>query len=135
MSFFDKLFGKPERTRYEVFTYRTLDGNAYFVFSYHQLSKGFEIDIHNQPDYRGRKEGSLIAHRLFSDRDTEHKICIAKKHMPKTLNAAKDISTAWAEYTWEYIKTGISIDRQIEIEKAKRKGIIQANLIPTKTTF
>jgi hypothetical protein len=121
MSFLDNLFGKsPPRQPYEVFTYRTIDGQGYFKFSYHEIPRGFEIDIHNQPKYKGRKEGSLVSHRLPSYRETKHKICIKKKHIPKTLNAAKDLSVAWAEYTWDYIKTGVTIDTQIEMEQKSK---------------
>ncbi|MEM7085233.1 MAG: hypothetical protein AAF489_03575 [Bacteroidota bacterium] len=105
---------------YQVFTYRTEDGEAVFKFSYHLVRNRYEIDIHKQPNYRSRKGGSYVAHWLLSPRDAERKICVSTSHSPKTLEDAQELSKAWAELTWEYIKTGISIDTQVAINHKKK---------------
>jgi len=101
---------------YQVYTYRTKDGDAYFQFSYHETADGFEIDIHSNPDYRENDSGSHTAHWLPSSREADRMICIKREFYPKTLKDAQDFSMAWAELTWTYIKTGISLDRQIEMQ-------------------
>lgn len=124
-SFLDDLFKsnpKPIRTRYPIFTYITVNGGGRFVFSYHRVSRGFEIDIHSQPSYNGRKDDPNTIHRIGSSRDTKYQICVDYRHTPETLQAAKDISMAWAEYTMEYVNTGITIDAQIKIEQAQRNN-------------
>ena len=99
--------------RHEIFTYRTRDGKAYFKFSYHRVQYGFEIDIHSHPSYRTRSTDMETIHRLASSREAPYKICVYASHRPKTLQEAKNLSIAYAEYTWEYIKTGVTIDEQI----------------------
>ncbi|UOY05010.1 hypothetical protein L0P88_13720 [Muricauda sp. SCSIO 64092] len=124
MNFWELLFGTGNRVdrnnpppqsrqRYQVFTYRTEDGDAYFKFSYHWVGNGYEIDIHEQPSYGGRNADSETAHWLISRRDANRKICIKRNALPKTLEDAKKFSMAFAELTWEYIKTGVSIDSQV----------------------
>lgn len=126
MSFWDFLFGGQRRSNtnttmskqitYPIYNYRTEDGVAYFKFSYHWAGSGFEIDIHQSPNYEGRIENSETAHWLTGNRDAPRKICITENKLPKTLEAAQKLSMAYAEYTWEYIKTGVTIDAQIAIE-------------------
>ena len=106
---------KPKEN-YQVYTYCTKDGLAYFKFSYHKIPQGFEVDIHSQPSYKGRKEKLTVSHRLPSPRDTEFKICVYDGFEPQTLEYAKHLSTEWAEFTHVYIKTGTTIDRQLEIK-------------------
>jgi len=106
---------------YQIFTYRTKDGVAYFKFSYHWVENGYEIDLHEQPHYEGRSEDCHTSHRLNSPRDTVYMICIVESAKPKTLEAAQNLSKAYAEYTWEYIKSGITIDAQINIETKNRE--------------
>ncbi|MBB3123320.1 hypothetical protein FHS04_000817 [Mesoflavibacter sabulilitoris] len=106
---------------YQIYTYRTIDGIAYFKFSYHWKNNGYEIDIHQQPSYEGRATDHHISHRLSCERDAPYKICISNLKLPKTLEAAQKFSVAFAEYTWEYIKTGVSIDTQISIQAENRQ--------------
>jgi len=111
------IFRKP----YQVYTYRTNDGVAYFKFSYHWTNNGYEIDIHQQPSYEDRISDCHTIHRLSSSREAPYKICVNTKAYPKTLEAAQKFSMAFAEYTWEYIKTDVSIDTQISIQSNNRK--------------
>lgn len=104
----------------EIFTYRTEDGVAYFKFSYHWVNSGYEIDIHQWPSYENRSSTSHMAHWLNSPRQAKRKICIKKNYMPKTLDGAQKFSIAWAELTWTYIKTGVSIDAQIATQHRKK---------------
>jgi hypothetical protein len=106
---------KPKEN-YQVYRYRTKDGLAYFKFSYHKIPEGYEVDIHVQPSYEGKSERLTITHRLPSSRDTKYCICVNQGFEPKTLEYAKHLSTEWAEFTHVYIKTGTTIDRQIEIK-------------------
>lgn len=99
----------------EIYTYRTKDGSAYFKFSYHQTSDGIEIDIHSQPDYGSRNGGSVIAHWLTSPREAGRKICFQAGMKPKTFSDAQKISMQFAEVTNTYIKTGVTIDTQIQM--------------------
>ncbi len=117
MPFFD--FFKPEdkpAPTYKRYRYRTKDGQALCEFSYHKITAGYEVDIHQQPDYVARRTGLSVTHRLSSPREATHKICVEDGFEPQTLKYAQHLSIEWAEYTWVYIKTGSTIDRQIEIK-------------------
>ena len=97
----------------QMFTYLTKDGKAHFQFSYHLVNgKYYEIDIHHQPRYGLRNSGAVTTHRLRSSRKASRKICITSGKEPRTLDVAQKFSTQWAELTWEYIKTGVTIDQQ-----------------------
>lgn len=127
MNILKSLFGKngkqsnvPSASAYRVYTYRTKDGAAYFKFSYHLVDGGYEIDIHQKPSYEGRSAGYHDVHILSCSRDADHKICISRNALPKTLEDAKNFSMTFAELTWEYIKTGVSIDTQISIQSQNR---------------
>lgn len=106
---------KGKLNAYQVFTYRTKDGEAYYKFSYHQTDNGYEIDIHEQPSYGKRSSNLVTSHRLTSKRDTEYQICVSLEYYPQNLEDAQKLSMEWAELTHAYIKTGITIDRQIEM--------------------
>lgn len=93
-------------------TYRTQDGLSYYKFRYVNLGRYFEIDIIEQPSYRGRNSGMHVAHWLTSGRGGK-KICVSSGREPETIGAAKALSMGWAELTNEYIKTGKTIDRQV----------------------
>jgi len=127
MSILNSLFGSNDkRPSYEIYTYRTKDGAGYFKFSYHFLGSGYEIDIHQTPDYGSRSKG-YIAHLLSSPRDASHRICIISEARPKTLENAKNFSMMFAELTWEYIKTGITIDTQIAMQSKNRESDTNEN--------
>ncbi|MCQ4141608.1 hypothetical protein [Chryseobacterium sp. EO14] len=98
----------------QVFRYKTKDGRAIFSFSYEYVTDHYEIPIHSHPDYNGRDESSQVAHWLnCSESPINRKICFTIGNEPKTLEKAKKISMEYAELTWTYIKTGISIDNQM----------------------
>lgn len=97
---------------YSPGTYRTKDGSSFYRFRYVNIGTIYEIDILDQPSYRHRATGAHITHRLPSARGGE-KICITSGHEPTTLDAAKNISMAWAELTHTYILTGKTIDAQV----------------------
>jgi len=97
----------------QIYTYRTKDSRAYFQFSYVWMSGGYyEIDIHKCPNYNGRNDSPSVAHWLNSSRSTTRKICFHANKEPKTLDIAQKFSKHWAELTWEYIRTGVTIDEQ-----------------------
>ncbi len=100
------------RADYSPATYRTKDGSGFYRFRYVNIGAIHEIDILDQPSYRHRATGAHITHRLPSARGGE-KICISSGHEPTTLDAAKNISMAWAELTHTYILTGKTIDAQV----------------------
>ncbi|WP_396602070.1 hypothetical protein [Algibacter sp. R77976] len=120
MNFIKRLLGMAQKNTYQIYTYRTKDGVAYFKFSYHFIDDGYEIDIHQQPSYENRSSGCHTIHRLLSSRDAPYQICINRSSRPKTLKSAQEFSMAFAEYTWEYIKTGVSIDTQISLQTTNR---------------
>ena len=129
MSILNSLFGRnnkkphqPSASSYKVYTYRTKDGAAYFKFSYHWVNNGYDIDVHQKPSYESRSSDMHTVHLLLSDRDAPNKICIAHQARPKTLEDAKNFSMTFAELTWEYIKTGVSIDTQISIQTRNRQS-------------
>ena len=98
----------------QIYTYKTKDGRAIFRFSYIYMGSYYQVNIHNYPSYNGRSSGSSIAHWLpTSSNGANRKICFNSGKEPKTLSDAQKISTSWAEVTWEYIKTGITIDTQV----------------------
>lgn len=115
----DANTAKKQKVRYQTHTYRTKDGEAFFVFSFHLTNNGYEIDIHRQPSYGTRNDGSHTAHWLFSRRDADRKICVSADRYPQTIEDAKKLCIGWAELTWEYIKTGISLDAQIAMNHKK----------------
>ncbi len=99
----------------QVYKYKTKDGRAVFAFSYeYEMDGYYNIAIHDHPDYNGRDERSTVAHWLpYSESPINRKICFYDGKEPKTLEKAKKMSMAFAECTWMYIKTGMTIDDQI----------------------
>ena len=99
----------------KVYKYKTKDGRAVFAFSYEYDMDGYyDIIIHDHPDYNGRDECSIVAHWLpCSESPIDRKICFNDGKEPKTLEKAKKMSMAYAECTWTYIKTGMTLDDQI----------------------
>lgn len=97
--------------------YKTRDGKVYFVFRYVNIgysSPRFEIDILSQPSYLFRDDSLITSHRLPSRRPgCNYKICIMPGYEPRTEKQAKKFSADWAELTWNYIKTGRTIDKQL----------------------
>lgn len=94
--------------------YMTKDGQAVFAFSYHRKGYYYEIAIHQLPNYKGRNDCSSVAHWLPCDiSPIKKKICFHSGKEPTTLEKAHKISVQFAELTWTYIKTGVSIDDQI----------------------
>lgn len=97
--------------------YRTKDGKAYFVFRYiptGYYNSRYEIDILSQPSYAFRQDNCAVTHRLPSERNgCKYKICIMYGYEPRSEEQAKKFSADWAELTWKYIKTGITIDKQL----------------------
>lgn len=115
---FNKFVQKPQGSKLvaglEYNIYKTKDGKAYFFFRYVSTRYGYEIDIMSQPSYRGRYSDAMTVHKLPSSRpDCYHIICVSGYHMPQTEEDAKRLSMDWAELTWNYIKTGETIDQQI----------------------
>ena len=106
-----------EGTLHSVYTYRTKDGLHYYQFDYVYMSGGYyEIDIVSQPSYGSRNSSMNTVHRLSSPRNgRDFKVCISDNVKTTiTLQKAKNISMEWAELTSKYIRTGITIDKQIE---------------------
>lgn len=98
----------------QVFQYKTRDGRAVFAFSYEQEIGHFEIFIHAYPSYNGRDEARSIAHWNPCDESpTGRRMCFTTGKEPDTLEKAKKYSMQYAELTWTYILTGITIDEQI----------------------
>ncbi|MCZ4500873.1 MAG: hypothetical protein JWQ74_3428 [Marmoricola sp.] len=83
--------------------YTTLDREATFTFSFVQIPGGaWRAYIVGQPDYGGRGNGPVQAHRLH-DAGGDY-VCWLPE--PRTLNEAKGAARAWADATHEYIRTG-----------------------------
>lgn len=98
----------------KVYYYKTLDAKAVFTFSYEYELGYYDIIIHDHPSYNGRDETSSVAHWLPCDLSPlGKKICFFEGKEPKTLEIAKKFSMHYAELTWTYIKTGITIDQQL----------------------
>ena len=98
---------------YSPAIYRTEDGEAYYRFQFIKLGEKFEIDILEQPPYRGRDESYNVAHRLPSDRGGL-KVCVTAGSEPTSLEDVKKLAIGWAELTNTYIKSGITIDEQVQ---------------------
>lgn len=95
--------------------YRTRDGKKNFIFRYVNVGWCYEIDIISQPSYGIRDAGASKVHRLYSSRhDCRYIICVNTHAAPRTLEAAMRLSMDWAELTWKYIRTGVTIDKQLE---------------------
>jgi hypothetical protein len=83
--------------------YTTLDRQATFRFDFVQVSASeWRIYITHQPSYNGRSEGVGTIHRLSDARGPY--ICWVPA--PTTLDQAKGAARAWADATYEYIRTG-----------------------------
>ena len=94
-------------------TYRTQDGASYYKYRFVEIGGGkYEIDILEQPSYRGRDNRFEVAHRLPSARGGL-KICVHEGREPASWEAAKNLAIGWAELTNTYIKTGVTIDEQV----------------------
>ena len=98
----------------QVYKYKTKDGQAVFAFSYEYEMGYYDIIIHHLPSYNGRNDSASVAHWLSSDESPiGRKVCFYSGKEPETLEKAQSISVQYAEMTWIYIKSGISIDDQI----------------------
>jgi len=98
----------------QIFIYPTKDQKARFTFSYELENGHYVISIHSHPSYKDRNDASNIAHWLpYYKSPIGRKICFTTGKEPKTLQKAKDFSMYWAELTWTYIKTGVTIDDQL----------------------
>ena len=74
------------------------------------------IYIEYEPSYDIRNMSTLITHRWPANRDGfTHPpyICIKEEFKPKSQEAATKLAHDWADRTWQYILTGISISEQI----------------------
>jgi len=101
------------RATYSPATYRTEDGESYYKFRFVEKEDGkFDIDILELPSYKGRDENRNITHFMNSERGG-YKISICCGYEPATLAAAKKLAKGWAELTNTYIKTGVTIDKQV----------------------
>jgi hypothetical protein len=106
--------GTLHTSRTIIYTYRTKNGQAYYQFCYADLGNYWEIDLELQPSYNGRSTDPNTVHRLSSSRSaTGYKICLSSGKEPRSLEAAKKLSMAWAELTQKYIETGKTLDAQI----------------------
>lgn len=98
----------------QIYQYKTRDGKAVFAFSYEYEIGYYDIAIHSHPHYNGRDDSASVAHWLPCDESPiNRKVCFHTGKEPKTLEKAKKISMEYAELTWQYIKTGISLDDQL----------------------
>lgn len=98
----------------QLYRYRTLDGRAIFTFSYEYEMGYYDIVIHDHPSYNDRDESSHVAHWLDCDLSPiDRKVCFTEGKEPKTLEKAKKISMEYAELTWAYILTGVTICEQL----------------------
>ena len=98
----------------QIYQYKTRDGKAVFAFSYEYEMGYYDIAIHSHPHYNGRDDSASVAHWLPCDESPiNRKICFYEGKEPKTLDQAKNFSMHWAELTWGFIKTGISLDDQL----------------------
>ena len=99
------------------YTYRTKDGQSYFKFVYWWNGEYFDFEIIDQPSYGSRDNDINITHRLPLLRNGYRmKICINenKKRLFNNLDSAHSLVKGWSELTWTYIKTGVTLDEQIE---------------------
>lgn len=98
----------------QVYRYKTRDGRAVFTFSYEQEIGYYDIIIHDHPNYNGRDEYPSVAHWNPSDLSPiDRKVCFTTGKEPETLEKAKKVSMQYAELTWAYILTGVTIDEQL----------------------
>jgi hypothetical protein len=97
---------------YSPGVYRTVDGLHNFIFQYIDLGNYFEIDILEMPPLNGRNNSAHIIHVQPSERSGKM-ICVNTGKEPKDIEAAKNLSVAWARVLYEYILTGVTIDEQI----------------------
>jgi hypothetical protein len=98
--------GRTEVMTFEIKNtyYTTLDRRATFCFDFVQVAGGeWRIYIRQQPDYNGRADGTHQSHRLSDARGRY--ICWAPA--PRSLDQAKGVARAWADATYEYIRTGV----------------------------
>ena len=88
-------------------TYRTLDGLAYFLFSFEeQYDDTWRVYIKKQPSYDSRDTDEHATHR-YSD-GNRHYICWTEDL--DTLTDATKIAAFWAEETQKYIRTGYAFN-------------------------
>lgn len=98
----------------QTYRYKTRDGRAVFTFSYEQEMGFYDIIIHDHPSYNGRDEFPSVAHWLNCDiSPIGRKVCFTQGKEPDSLEKAKKISMQYAELTWTYILTGMTIDEQL----------------------
>lgn len=98
----------------KLYQYKTKDGNAVFTFSYEQEMGYYDIVIHDHPGYGMRDDSSSVAHWLPCDSSPiNKKVCFMDGKEPTTLQKAQKISMQYAELTWNYILSGVTIDDQL----------------------
>lgn len=93
----------PELTR----IYRTQDGRSDFTFRFtsRPWTSAVRVYIENMPSYGNRATDGHSTHR-YTDPRGQRYICF--EPAPTDMTSAFNIAKAWAEKTWNYIKTGTS---------------------------
>lgn len=83
--------------------YRTSDGACDYAFSFEELRDGtWRAYIEQQPSYQGCPTDAHSTHRLS---DTGRKYVCWTQPL-RSLADAKQVASAWADNTQEYIRTG-----------------------------
>jgi hypothetical protein len=98
---------------YSYGTYRTKDGDSYYKFRFAEVGGHYEIDLLEEPDYKGRDKSSHYTHTYPSQRGGKQIDLGCPTYAPSTLEDARKAATAWAECMNSYIKNGVTIDDQI----------------------
>jgi hypothetical protein len=94
-----------------IISYRTKDGMADYKFSFEYLNgSGYRAYILDMPSYGGRDKSLHITHRL---KDGErYYICWSQPL--HTLEDLKKVVAFWSDLTQTYIRTGMTIDQQLQ---------------------
>lgn len=91
--------------------YRTKDGRTDYGFSIEQQSDGsLRAFIASMPGYGSRSTDAHTTHRLTDN--GRHFICWNKKLYDE--DELKSVISLWSDATQEYIKSGITIDDQMQ---------------------
>lgn len=106
---------KPKTEILGISTYRTKDETHYYQFQYVRVNNDkYEVDIISQPSYGNRNKSFLVTHLYHSPRvNAQVQIDVGLKC--DSIEKVKAISMEWAEMNSKYIRTGITIDQQINI--------------------
>ena len=91
-------------------SYRTNDGKAVFSFNISRNGSLYDSYITRRPDYANRDTDPHITHRYPGN--PYDQICFGDPTAVDTAEKARKFSEAWAEMTWEYIKTGKDFEKQ-----------------------